>query len=75
MDACIMSMPEVSYQMRADAVLGVLDEYLVFSRANLHSSKGAAIYFATPQFFRFYSGPDFAQYTGWDLFLKPYLRY
>lgn len=35
----MMSMPEVSYQTRADAGLGVLDEYLVFSRANLHSSK------------------------------------
>lgn len=46
----MISMPEASYQMRTDAVLGVVDEYLVFSRANLHDSKGGAIYFPTPRF-------------------------
>jgi hypothetical protein len=60
--------------MRADAVIGVFDEYLVFSNANLHDSKGAAIYLPTTSVFSvFCNRADFVRDTGRDVFLKTYL--
>jgi hypothetical protein len=57
-----------------DAVVSALNKYVISSRTNIRNAKGAAIYFPQRSVSPLYGRLDFVKETGWDRFLKAYLR-
>jgi hypothetical protein len=60
-----------------DVIQAVQSDYVVtsgYKGAAMKNSHGAAIYFPTGEVSPLYAGLDFSKKTGWDAFLKAYLK-